>query len=92
MITDLTQDWGNRPLGGAGGHKQNPVHTRNQDEGKVPPQETDPDLPGSVQESLVEVGRQGSAAGSGALNTTVRAQVLSKEGTIIFITYTTVWP
>ena len=35
-----------------GGHKQNLVHTRTQEKGAVTPQETDPDLPVSVQESL----------------------------------------
>ena len=38
-----------------GGHKQNLVHTRTQEKGAVTPQETDPDLPMSVQESLAEV-------------------------------------
>ena len=38
-----------------GGHKQNFVCTRTQEKGAVTPQETDPDLPGSVQESTVEV-------------------------------------
>ena len=37
-----------------GGHKQNLVHTRTQEKGAVTPQETDPDLSVSVQESLVE--------------------------------------
>ena len=37
------------------GHKQNLMHTRTQEKGAVTPQETDPDLPGSVQEFLVEV-------------------------------------
>ena len=37
-----------------GGHKQNFVHTRTQEKGAVTPLETDPDLPGSVQESLAE--------------------------------------
>ena len=36
-----------------GEHKQNLVHTRTQEKGAVTPQETDPDLPVSVQ-SLVE--------------------------------------
>ena len=31
------------------------MHTRTQEKGAVTPQETDPDLPVSVQESLVEV-------------------------------------
>ena len=38
-----------------GGHKQNLVCTRTQEKGAVTPQETDPDLPMSVQESLAEV-------------------------------------
>ena len=37
-----------------GGHKQNFVHTRTQETGAVTPQESDPDFPVSVQESLVE--------------------------------------
>ena len=37
-----------------GGHTQNLVCTRTQDKGAVTPQETDPDLPVSVQESLAE--------------------------------------
>ena len=37
-----------------GGHKQKLVGTRTQDKGAVTPQETDPDLPMSVQESLAE--------------------------------------
>ena len=39
-----------------GGHKQNLVCLRTQEERAVTPQETDPDLPVSVQESLAEVG------------------------------------
>ena len=31
------------------------MHTRTQEEGAVIPQETDPDVPMSIQESLVEV-------------------------------------
>ena len=37
-----------------GGHKQNLVCTRIQEEGAVTPQETDPNLPVSVQEPLAE--------------------------------------
>ena len=51
-----------------GRHKQNLVHTRTQEKGAVTPQETDPDLPGSLQ------WRRGSAwpaAGLGALSTAV---------------------
>ena len=37
-----------------GGHKQNLVHTRTKKKGAMTPQETDPYLPVSVQESLAE--------------------------------------
>ena len=37
-----------------GGHKKNLVRTRIQEKGIVSPQETEPDLPVSVQEPLVE--------------------------------------
>ena len=37
-----------------GGHKQNLVCTRTQEKGAVTPQDTDPDLPVSVLESLAE--------------------------------------
>ena len=43
---------GNRPWEGT--DRKNPVPTRTQEKGAVTPQETDPDLPVSVQESLVE--------------------------------------
>ena len=38
-----------------GGHKENLMCTRTQKKGAVTPQETDPDLPGSVQESPADV-------------------------------------
>ena len=34
-----------------GGYKQNLMHIRTQEKGAVTPQETDPGLPGSVEES-----------------------------------------
>ena len=37
-----------------GGHKQNLMHTRTQEKGAVTPEETDPDLPVSVQPCPVE--------------------------------------
>ena len=37
-----------------GGLKQNLVHTRTQEKGAVTPQEMEPELPVSVQESLVK--------------------------------------
>ena len=45
-----------------GGHTQNLVHTRTQEKGAVTPQGTDPDLPVSVQESLVEAWVSGGMA------------------------------
>ena len=39
-----------------GGHKLILVHTKSQGKGAVSPQETESDLPASVQESLVEEG------------------------------------
>ena len=52
MITELNTGLGKQTLGG---HKQNLVHTGSQEKGAVTPDETDPDLPVSVQESPVEV-------------------------------------
>ena len=46
----LTWDWGNRLVEDT----NIPVHTRTQEKGTVTPQETDPDFPVSVQESLVK--------------------------------------
>ena len=45
-----------------GGHKENLVCTRTQEKGAITPQETDPNMPVSVQESLAEV-----CVGSGLL-------------------------
>ena len=58
------------------------------------PQETDPVMPMSVQESLVKAwrGRRWPAAGSEALSAAVRAWGLLKEVIIVFITSTIVWP
>ena len=47
---ELTQDWGNRLLEGT----NRTLCTRTQEKGAVTPQETDPDLPVSVQESPTE--------------------------------------
>ena len=55
------------------------------------PQETDPDLPVSVQESGEGVGRRWPAAGSGALRVIDRAPDLLKEVAIIFMISTIVW-
>ena len=46
-LPELTQDWGNRLLEGT----NRTLCTRTQEKGAVTPQETDPDLPVSVQES-----------------------------------------
>ena len=53
------------------------------------PQETDPDLPMSVQESPAEAW---VGAGLGALSVAVHSWDLLKEVPIIFITSTIVWP
>ena len=76
-----------------GEHKQNHVHTRTQEKRAVTPRETDPELPVTVQESLVEawVSMGGTAAGWGALNAAVCVWDLLKEFAIIFITSTIVW-
>ena len=71
-------------------HKQNFVCTRTQDKGAVTPQETDPDLPMSVQESLVEARACCRAGGTERSNPCLD---LSKEVQLImFINSTTVWP
>ena len=54
------------------------------------PQETDPDLPMSVQESGRGVGRWWPAAGLGALGVAVGEWDLLKEIVILFIISTTV--
>ena len=77
-----------------GGHKQKLVCTRTQEKGTVTPQETDPDLPVSVQESPAE-----AWVGGGLLQSWGHLRALSvavctgenlKEVTIIFITSTIV--
>ena len=72
-----------------GGLKRKLVHTRTQEKGAVTTQETDPDLPVSVQESPVEA-RWWPAAGLGALSVAVHAWDLLKEVTMIFVTSTIV--
>ena len=73
------------------GHKQNLVCTRTQEKGAVTPQETDPDLSMSVQESPAETWvSSGLLQGWG--HTAVHAWDLLKEVAIIFITFTIVWP
>ena len=73
-----------------GGHKKNLVCTRTQEKGAVTPEETDPDLPGSLQRR--RVGHWWPAAGLGAVSVAVHAWDLLKEVAIIFITSTIVWP
>ena len=53
MITEILQDW-ETDSWQTKGCKQNLVCTRTQEKGAVTPQETEPDLPVSVQESSVE--------------------------------------
>ena len=52
LITELTQDTGNRLLEGT--HTKKLVCTRTQEKGAGTPHETGPDLPVSVQESPAE--------------------------------------
>ena len=82
------------------------MHTRSREKGAVSPQETEPDLPTSVQESLAEVwaaaccgvrstgnscGCTIPAEGSGALSAAVWEKDLLKEVANVFITSTIVW-
>ena len=58
-LSKLTQDWGNRLLEGRGKKKKIKIKTtlvctRTKEKKAVTPQETNPDLPMSVQESLAE--------------------------------------
>ena len=72
-----------------GGHKEKLVCTRTQQKGAVTPQETDPDLPRSLQQrcgSVVACCRVGGTECSGT------CMGLLKEVAIIFITSTIVWP
>ena len=74
------------------GLKQKLVHTRTQEKGAVTPQESDPDLPMSVRESL---GRQRSAVACctvGGTECSSASWDLLKEVPIILITSTIVWP
>ena len=67
------------------------MSTRTHEKGAVTPQETDPDLPVSVEESLVGcVGRWRPTAGLKALNVAMGAWDLWKKVKIIFITSTIV--
>ena len=77
-----------------GGHKQNLVCTRTQEKGVATPQETDPDFPVGVQESLAEARVNGDllqGRGTECSSAAVCAWDLLKEFTIIFITSTIVW-
>ena len=67
-----------------GGHKQNLGCTRTREKEAVTPQETDPDLPVSVQESLAEA-RVGGGLLQGWGTECGTAWDLLKEVAIIFI-------
>ena len=75
-----------------GEHKQNLVCTRTQEKGAVTSQETEPDLPVSVQHSLVEMCVSWHAAGLGTLSAAVPAWDLLEEIAIIFTSSTITWP
>ena len=70
--------------------------TRTQEEGAVTPQEGDPDLPVSVQESPVEAAAPSAVAccrvGGTEWGSVCSAGDLLKELAIIFITSTVAWP
>ena len=82
-LPELKQEWKQT----LGGHKQNLVCTKTQEKGAVTPQETDPDLPMSVQASLEE-----AWVSSGLLQGWGCARDLLKEVAIVSITSTIVWP
>ena len=66
---------------------------QDQEKGAVTPQETDPDLPVSVQESPVEAFIDGGLLQvRRTLRAALHARGLLKEVTIVFITSTIVWP
>ena len=75
-----------------GGHKQNLVCTRTQQKGATTPQETDPDVPASVQESLAEAWVGGGLLQLWALCVTMCAWDLLKEVTFIFSFYLQSFP
>ena len=74
-----------------GGHKQYLVCTRTHEKGAGTPQETDPNLPVSVQEFLVKLWVGSGLMQDWALSAAVCAWGLLKEVTISFITSPIVW-
>ena len=75
-LPELTHDWGNRLLGGT---NRTCAH-QDPEERNSDPQETDPDLPMSVQESLVEGWVDGGLLpGLGSLSAAVYAGNFLKE-------------
>ena len=66
------------------------MHTRSQEKGAVTPQETDPDLPMSVQESPAEVWVGVACCRVGGTECRSVWDLL-KEVAIVFITFTIVW-
>ena len=94
LITDIPQDWGNK----LSESQENLVYTRTQEKGAVISQETEPDLPVSVQESPVKAG-SAVACHRGQRhwllqpwNHGMLAQVGLKEVAITAITPIIVWP
>ena len=73
-------------------HELNLVHTRTQAIGAVTPQETDPDLPMSVQDSPAEAWVGVACCRVGGTVCGMCAWDLLKEVAIIFIMTTIVWP
>ena len=89
FITEFTQDWGNRFLEGT---NKTCAHQDPGERNSVPTRNSVRLACECLGVSSRGVGRQLPAAGSGALKTMVRPQVLLKEVTIICITPTIVWP
>ena len=68
-----------------GGHRQNLLCTRTQEKGAVTPEETDPDLPVSVQESPAEAWVSGGLLQGRGTQCGSACRGLLKEVAIIFI-------
>ena len=87
-LPELTWDWGYRLFEGT----NRTLCAPDPGEGTVTPQQTDPDMCVSVQESLVEVWVGSSLLQGWGISLAVHVWDLLKEDMIIFITSTIVWP
>ena len=87
-LPELTWDWGYRLFEGT----NRTLCAPDPGEGTVTPQQTDPDMCVSVQESLVEVWVGSGLLQGWGISLAVHVWDLLKEDMIIFITSTIVWP